>query len=269
MFDFHSDKSTYFNYQYKTAKEYIIPFLEDCFELKSDFKVLEIGCAEAGVLKAFTELGHECVGIELSAGRVNLAQQFLAEEVKANQIRFIIKNIYDIDVEADIGHKFDLVILKDVIEHIHNQELFIGKLKDFLTPQGKVFFGFPPWQMPFGGHQQVSTVKFLSFLPYYHLLPMKLYKKFLRFFGENEQKINGLVEIKETGISIERFERIFKKEGYTQLRRQFFLFNPIYKYKFNLKPRVQFKLLSAIPVFRNFVSTCAYYLIEIRDEQST
>ncbi len=262
MFDFHSDKSTYFNYQYRTAKEYIIPFLEDSFELKADFKVLEIGCAEAGVLKAFLERGHECIGIELMKSRVKLAEQFLEEEVKAGDVRFIAKNIYDIDTEKDIGHKFDLVILKDVIEHIHNQELFIGKLKDFLTPNGKVFFGFPPWQMPFGGHQQISKVKFLSLLPYYHLLPMSVYKKILNLFGETEKRVNELIEIKETGISIERFEQIFKQEGYTQLRRQLFLFNPIYKYKFNLKPRRQFKLISSVPVLRNFMSTCAYYVIE-------
>ena len=262
MFDFHSDKSTYFNYQYQTAKEYIIPFLEDSFELKSEFKVLEIGCAEAGVLKAFLEQGHQCVGIELVESRVKLAEQFLKEDVEKGTVRFIAKNIYDIDIERDIGHKFDLVILKDVIEHIHNQELFIRKLKDFLTPQGKVFFGFPPWQMPFGGHQQKCKSKILSILPYYHLLPMRMYKGVMKAFGETEIKIENMAEIKETGISIERFERIFKKEGYTQLRRQLFLINPIYKYKFNLKPRTQFSLFSSIPVFRNFVSTCAYYVIK-------
>lgn len=263
MFDFHSDKSTYFNYQYRTAKEYIIPFLKDSFELKPDLKVLEIGCAEAGVLKAFLENGHQCVGIELMETRVKLAEQFLEEEVKAGDVRFIAKNIYDIDIEKDIGHKFDLVILKDVIEHIHNQELFIGKLKDFLTPNGKVFFGFPPWQMPFGGHQQKCKSKFLSALPYYHLLPMSVYKGVMNVFGESDVKIENMAEIKETGISIERFERIFKQEGYTQLRRQLFLINPIYKFKFNLKPRHQIGLFSAIPVFRNFVSTCAYYVIEV------
>ena len=262
MFDFHSDKSTYFNYQYQTAKDYIIPFLEDSFELKPEFKVLEIGCAEAGVLKAFLERDHQCVGIELVESRVKLAEQFLEKDVEKGNVRFIAKNIYDIDIDRDIGHKFDLVILKDVIEHIHNQELFIRKLKDFLSPNGKVFFGFPPWQMPFGGHQQKCKSKILSVLPYYHLLPMRMYKGVMKAFGETEIKIENMAEIKETGISIERFERIFKKEGYTQLRRQFFLINPIYKYKFNLKPRAQFGLFSSIPVLRNFVSTCAYYVIE-------
>lgn len=262
MFDFHKDKSTYFNFQYGTSKEYIIPFLEESYDLKPEHKILEIGCAEAGVLKAFTEKGHQCVGIELSAGRVKLAEEFMADEVASNKVRFVTKNIYDIDIEKDIGHTFDLVILKDVIEHIPNQEVFIRKLKDFLSPNGKVFFGFPPWQMPFGGHQQKCSKKFLSLLPYYHLLPMSLYKGILKLGGEPEKIINDLVEIKETGISIERFERICKKEDFKQRKRQFYLINPIYRYKFNLKPRTQFSLFGAIPVLRNFVSTCAYYIIE-------
>lgn len=262
MFEFHSDKSTYFNYQYGTSKEFIIPFIEETFELKSNHKVLEIGCAEAGVLKAFTERGHQCVGIELSDHRVKLAEQFMMEEVSTGNVCFITKNIYDIDIEKDIGHKFDLVILKDVIEHIPNQEVFIRKLKDFLNPDGKVFFGFPPWQMPFGGHQQKCKSKLLSILPYYHLLPMSFYKGLLKLFGETELKVNNLAEIKETGISIERFERIFKGENFTQLRRQLFLINPIYKYKFNLKPRPQSGFLSSIPILRNFVSTCVYYVIQ-------
>lgn len=262
MFDFHSDKSVYFNYQYYTSKEYIIPFLESTFELSPSLKVLEIGCAEAGVLKAFTERGHTCVGIELLQHRVKLAEKFLSEELEEGKIRFLAKNIYDLDIQEEIGHTFDLVILKDVIEHIHDQEKFFRALRQFLSPGGKIFFGFPPWQMPFGGHQQKCKSKLLSVLPYYHLLPMPLYKGMLKLFGETELKVSNLAEIKETGISIERFERIYNSQNYKLLKRQLFLINPIYKYKFKLTPRAQFKLIERIPWVRNFLSTCAYYVLE-------
>jgi len=65
MFEFHQDKRTYFDYQYRTAKEYILPFVRKNHPLPQAAKVLEIGCGEAGVLKAFLEEGCECVGIEL------------------------------------------------------------------------------------------------------------------------------------------------------------------------------------------------------------
>lgn len=261
MFEYHKDKKRYFDIQYRTAKDHILPFLGELFETGTPKKVLEIGCAEAGVLKAFTELGHSCVGIELNPKRIELAEVFMKDELASGKIRFIAKNIYDIDVAQDIGHAFDLVILKDVIEHIHDQERFMKELHQFLNPGGMVFFGFPPWQMPFGGHQQVARNKFLSVLPYYHLLPRPLYKMILKAFGESPSNVEGLLEIKDTGISIERFERIVKRSGYSMLKRKLFLFNPIYEFKFGLKAREQFRILSAIPYFRNYCTTCAYYVI--------
>jgi hypothetical protein len=48
--------------------------------------------------------------------------------------------------------------------------------------------------------------------------------------------------------------------------RNLYLVNPIYQQKFGLKPRKQFRLVAAIPGFRDFVTTCAYYLIRSEDE---
>jgi len=115
--------------------------------------------------------------------------------------------------------------------------------------------------MPFGGHQQICKHKIASKLPFYHLLPKPIYKGVLQSFGEPEGVVKELLEIKDTGISIERFEKILQKENFTVHNRQFFLINPIYEYKFNLKPRKQQSLLASIPYFRNYYSTCAYYLI--------
>lgn len=258
---FHSDKSRYFNIQYRTAKEYIIPFLEDQLDFDQKLNVLEIGCAEAGVLKAFTELHHQCVGIELQPSRVALASEFMKEEIEAGLIRFINKDIYDIDVEKDIGTRFDLIILKDVIEHIPDQARFMSELDGFLKKDGVVFFGFPPWQMPFGGHQQICKSQVLSYLPYYHLLPMSIYKGILKLGGETSQKLIELEEIKETGISLERFEKLCKRADFKIRKKKHFLINPIYKYKFNLRPRKQLALISAVPYLRNFLTTCGYYVI--------
>jgi SAM-dependent methyltransferase len=261
-FDFHKDKQTYFNFQYENAKKYVLPFLTAHVDLKEGTKVLEIGCGEAGVLKAFTEINCICTGIELHNHRLDHARIFMKEEVEAEKITFINRDIYDINTEKDLPHKFDLIILKDVIEHIPQQEKFMARLHDFLAADGKVFFGFPPWQMPFGGHQQICNNKFLSLLPYFHLLPMFLYTFILKLFGESEPKIKALIEIKETGISIERFENICRNERYIVLKKKFYFINPIYEYKFKIKVREQLPVIAAIPWVRNFFTTAVYYLIK-------
>lgn len=229
--------------------------------LKEGTRVMEIGCAEGGVLKAFIDHGCHGTGVELVKRRYEMAIEFLEAELKMDRVKLIQKDIYDIDIENEIEEKFDLIIMKDVIEHIHDQEKLLKKLHQFLQPNGHIFFGFPPWYMPFGGHQQICKSKLLSSLPYYHLLPKFLYKFILRVFGEEKSIIEGLMEIRETGISLERFERIIARTGYSIEKRNLYLINPIYELKFGLKPRLQFYWLAHIPFIRNFFTTCGYYLV--------
>ena len=260
MYEFHKDKEAYFKQQVENAANYVIPFIEKTFPVKQGTKVLEVGCAEAGVLKAFLNKGCTGVGVELSDSRAQMAKDFLKEEIEQGNVRIISKNIYDESFINEFSNQFDLIVLKDVIEHIHDQQRIIIQLKAFLKPGGKIFFGFPPWYMPFGGHQQVCKNKLLSKLPYYHLLPMPVYKMVLKWGGEKDTTIADLAEVKDTGISIERFERCLGKAGLKIDSKTYYLINPIYRYKFGWKPREQNKLISAIPFVRDFFTTCMYYL---------
>ncbi len=257
MFEFHTDKKRYFEIQMENAEEYVIPFIENKFTLKPGTRVLEIGCGEGGVLSAFIKQDCIGVGVELHESRLQLANELLDKEIKDGKIKFIAKDIYKV-TEEESGGKFDLIIMKDVIEHIHDQKKLLQRLHDLLLPNGVIFFGFPPWQMPFGGHQQMCTNKLLSNLPYYHLLPARLYKWILKKF---DQPTEDLLEIKDTGISIERFERIVQLTNYKVVDKIHYLINPIYKYKFGWKARKQLPLLRSIPYIRDYFTTCVYYLI--------
>ena len=263
-FEFHKDKERYFRMQTENAAKSIIPFIEQEFQILKGMKVLEIGCAEGGVLKAFIDKGCKGYGVELSPSRLKKATTFLEKEVNDEMAVLINKNIYDVDFQEEMKGEFDLIILKDVIEHIFDQNKLLDKLRTFLKPNGFIFFGFPPWQMPFGGHQQIARSKVLSKLPYYHLLPMSAYKGVLKLFKETPERIADLVEIKETGISIERFERICKENKYSINQRTYFLINPIYSYKFNLKETKQIGLIAKIPYIRNYLTTGMYYLVQKR-----
>ena len=263
MFDFHTDKEKYFEIQLENAEEYVIPFIEKKFNLKQGDRVLEIGCGEGGVLAAFIKKGCIGVGVELHESRLLLAQELLKKEIEEKKITFISNDIYKV-TEQELGGRFDLIIMKDVIEHIHDQKKLLQRLHDLLLPQGTIFFGFPPWQMPFGGHQQMCKSKLLSKLPYYHLLPKKIYKWILIKFNEPTE---DLLEIKETGISIERFERIIKQTNYKVIDKIHYLINPIYKYKFGWKARKQLPVIKSIPYFRDYFTTCVYYLITQKNNQ--
>ena len=243
MFEFHADRKRYFDIQVLNAEKYVIPFVEEKFPVRPGMRVLELGCGEGGVLKAFINKGCEGVGVELDDSRIEKAKEFLPDDIAAGRLHFVVKDIYYVDVEKDFNGLFDIIVLKDVIEHIHNQPKLIGWMKNFLKPAGIIFFGFPPWYMPFGGHQQICKSK-ISRLPYIHLLPKRLYKWILNNRKEN---VEEMMEIRATGISIERFEKICKEEGYTFLHNKHYFINPIYEWKFGWKPRKQAGLIKAIP----------------------
>lgn len=258
-YDFHHNKDLYFEHQYLNSKYHIVPYLQAHMQILPTHKVLEIGCAEGGVLKAFTDLGCECQGIELSSSKVLSAHKYMSDEIKNGLFHIQCKDIYEVD---SFSESFDIILLKDTIEHIHDQERLLLLLKSFLKPGGLVFLGFPSWYMPWGGHQQICDSKVLMHMPFMHLLPTPAYSSILRLFGEKTQKINDLMEIKETGISSMRLEKIASNLDYNLVDRTIFFINPIYTYKFKIKPWKQPRWLMRIPMLRDCLSTTCFYLLE-------
>lgn len=261
MHERHLNREIYFEEQAYTTEKYVIPFIEEVKKIENGFQVLEIGCAEAGNLKPFLDRGCVCTGVDLSSKHIKNGYLFYSGHPRKDNLHLFEQDIYQWETEA----KFDVIIMKDVIEHIHDQDRFMAFVKRFLKADGAFFLGFPPWQNPFGGHQQMCTNKKLSLLPYFHLLPQKWYARVLKLGGEKDGTINGLLEIKETGITIERFLRIIKKHSYRVKRMEYYFINPNYEVKFGLRPRKQF--FHFIPGFRNFITTACYFVIANEDEK--
>jgi SAM-dependent methyltransferase len=259
MFEFHTNRDAYHRLLHNNAVEHILPFIEQQMVLGPKSRVLEIGSGDGGNLSAFLTLGCKVVGVELDSNLVEFTKQKLNTYLLNGQLNMISSDIYDIDIEKDLGGKFDLVVLKDVIEHIHDQPKLFRRMKEMLSEAGLIFFAFPPWQMPYGGHQQICAGKITSKLPWYHLLPRSWYESILK---KNNEPVEVLMEIRDTGISIEKFETIAKETGYVTARKQLWLVNPVYEHKFGYRARKQLPVLRSIPWFRNFFTTCAYYLLK-------
>lgn len=267
-FDFHQDTDRYFDMQRENAAHYVIPFIEEKRPIRATDRVLEIGCAEGGVLKAFLDRGCTGVGIELLPQRLESARQYLHKELGTGQVQLMAGDIYDVDPQHVFDDLFDIIVLKDVIEHIPDQQRLLYELQGFLNRGGVIFLGFPPWQMPFGGHQQICRHRWLSKFPYMHLLPAGWYRSLLKAAGEPDHVVKELMEIKDTGLSIGQLEEIAQRADYKLVHRQLYLINPIYQYKFNLSARTQLPFVGSLPYIRNFVTTCAYYLLARVEKKS-
>lgn len=258
----HGNRKKYFTEQSVTIKKYVFPMLDSVDKITHETSVLEIGCGEGGNLLEFVEFGcKRVVGIDMAANKIENGKEYFKDVPNSENLELICSDIFDIE---NLG-QFDIILTRDVLEHIHGQEKFMEFVKKFLKPGGKFFLGFPPWQNPFGGHQQLCKSKVLSKLPYYHILPKFMYGPILKLFKETPEKIEALMEIKDTRISIERFERILKKSNYKKDQRIFYFINPNYEVKFGLKPRVIWPVFSWIPYFRNYLITTNYYIVSLKN----
>ena len=255
------NREQYFNEQSYTTLKYVIPYITELMPINVETKVAEIGCGEGGNLKPFLDLGCKVVGIDLSAWKISEGEKLFENHPLKQNITLIAKNIYDITESPEL--KFDLIVMRDTLEHIPNQEKFMEHLKIFLKPNGKVFFAFPPWRMPFGGHQQMCKNKFLSNVPYFHILPKPLYTVVLKLFGESQGAVDGLNEIKDTRISMQKFHKIVKRLNYRIEKQTSYLINPNYEIKFKLKTRKLPAILN-IPYVRDFFITTLYSIVSIK-----
>ena len=253
------NRRQYFDELASTGQKYFLPYIEKYISIEKGLKILEIGCGEGGILLPFAQKGCDVVGVDLDKKKISDATKFFAEE--GAQGKFIAQDVFKLE---ELKHDFDLIICHDVIEHIYDKDEFILKCETMLKPQGYMFMSFPAWQMPFGGHQQACMSKFLSHLPWFHLLPAFLYRFILRLFKEDEPRINELLDIKRCKCPIGKFERVIKTKNFRVLDRLFYFINPHYETKFHLKPRILWRWVGAIPYIRNFFTTTCFYMLKLQ-----
>lgn len=233
-------------------------FLFDYSQFKdvTNKRILEIGCAEAGLLKFYHKKGAVCSGIELSDIRYNNA--LLLD--KRNEI-----NLFQADIcnpksyKKHIKKNFDMIIMRDVIEHIDNKRIALSNIFNILKPGGKLFMSFPPKYCAYSGHQQTISNLFGK-LPYIYMLPDVIYKKYLRLISCPEKKIEYLIMTKKTRISIRKMHEIVNSLGFNILNQSKWFSRPAYAFRFNF-PKIK-NPFSFIPILDEIFSNGVLYLLE-------
>lgn len=259
MKDRYTDRRIYFEELAHTSKEYISKYISAYKEIKSDYLIMEIGCGEGGNLVPFAELGCDVYGIDISPGKIANAIKFFKNEgIKG---KFICCDFTLFDIEPHIG-RYDIIIIHDVIEHIEpeDKQEFLSRAKALLNPSGVIMSAFPSWKMPFGGHQQICRSP-LCRLPFIHLLPERWYERYLKVCNEKNDKVNELLSIRRSRMSIEGFESLCCRTGLKIRDRTLWLINPHYKVKFGLRPVKLHKYISYGKWIRNHLSTSCFYIL--------
>lgn len=233
----------HFYEQKEFTSKYLLPYFQkniNDFETK---KVLEIGCAEGGLLEDMEANGNYAVGIELSEERAAIAKEINP------QLKVIVGDVTDLNLPKKLNEKFDLIIMREVIEHVMDKTAAFDNLNALLKDNGYLFISFPPKRSPFAGHQQIGK-SFLKAIPYLHVLPKPLLKTVAKMFRESDGYIDEIKMHFSTGCTIKEFEKQSARVKLQSIIKELYFFRPIYALRFGL-PKIK---LPNIPIVREYIS---------------
>ena len=242
----------HFYEQKKHTTGYLIPYFEKHIPDYKDKKILEVGCAEGGFIEELQNMGMDVMGLEIEQNRVTIANK------KNPDLKILCADITDPTVVAKFDKKFDFIVMRDTIEHVPDRDSTFENISKMLNEGGYLYITFPPRFSGFAGHQQ-NCRTILKVFPYLHLLPDFLIRLLGKGLNENPQQIKAVIENYRVGLSINAFEKYYKKHGYSPIVKGLFLSRPIYKVRFGVRTiRVP-----NIPLFRElFAFGCEYLLIK-------
>jgi 2-polyprenyl-3-methyl-5-hydroxy-6-metoxy-1,4-benzoquinol methylase len=233
----------HFYEQVKYTKEYLLPYLQKRIPEFHKKKVFEVGCAEGGLVSVLQEMGMQVTGLELSDERAQIAKE------KNPALKVIVGDITDPSLSEKVGEVYDVIIMREVIEHVQNKYAAFRNLEALIKDDGYLFISFPPKHSPFAGHQQIGK-SFLKAIPYLHRLPKSFLKIIAKLFNEEPGYIDEIKLHYSTGCSIKEFELHCAIRNFKPIKKDFYLFRPIYALRFGL-PTIK---LPKIPVLHEVVS---------------
>lgn len=250
----------YWKYQYELGKKFIVPYSLEMGCFKRGDKVFEVGSAEGGVLAAFVESGgEEATGTDIATDRIEMGGRI--SNILGLKIDFSNHNIITEEIPNEWKNKFDLVLLRDVIEHLDDTAVALRNIRRIIKPGGFLFVSFPPYYSAFGGHQHTLGNK-LGNLPYIHLLPNKIFQMIIS--GGREADIEEVRRLQKIRLTTKKFEKALRVNEYDIFKREFYLLRPVYKMKFGL-PAIKLTALSSLPLVKNFISLEALYVLKKKE----
>lgn len=230
--DFRSWSDYYRHYQTMLARRFLMPFMEEHGVTLTGKRLLDVGCGDGGCTATFAERAEHCLGIDIGDFPWTPGGNF----------EFRKGDILDESVARSVEGRFDIVVLRDVIEHIGDKRRLMAHVKRAADGAGSALVTFPPFYSPFGAHQQVELRGSpLRYAPFMHWHP-------------------SLRHIASTRMTVTGFERLAARSGMRVRARRLYLIRPSFELRYGL-PTVVFPIPWAAGV-REMLCSGATYLLD-------
>jgi len=102
--------------------------------LKSNIRVIDIGCGGGIVSEPLSNMGYDVTGID--ASEINISSAKVHAEKSNSSAKYFCSSA---EKFAGQKKKFDVVVALEIIEHVNNIPLFLDSLAKLLKPGGLMF----------------------------------------------------------------------------------------------------------------------------------
>jgi SAM-dependent methyltransferase len=250
----------YWGYQYRLGEEVLVPYLREIGAFSDGNSVAEVGSAEGGVLAAFVVGGAKnALGTDIVQSRLDHGAKI--STIAELPLEFVYQDIVDGIVPDSWLGAYDLILLRDVIEHLDDATKALSNIRKMLKPNAYLFVTFPPYHSPFGGHQH-TVANFWGKFPYIHLLPDFLFHSLIASGRKND--IAEVKRLQKIRLTPKKFVESAHKAGFSISHEDFYMLRPVYKMKFGL-PTLKLTAISSIPLVKGLFSLEAAYLLRNRE----
>lgn len=247
----------YWGYQFLLATHVLVPLLRQQGVFREGMRVFEFGCGEAGVLGAFAHAGaQETVGADISAYRIEVGRRIAG--VCGLPLQLEVRDLLSDSLPSAWHHHFDVVLLRDVIEHLDSPSKALQVVRELLSPCGAVLVTFPPYYSPFGGHQHLLQTR-SGMIPWVHVLPKPLFEWIIRRSSRpaDQEEVRRLRHIR---LTIRRFEQAVHQTGFVVAHRSLYLLRPVFRFKFGL-PALQLPAILSGSILAEMCAMEALYIL--------
>lgn len=250
----------YRKYQETLARRYLIPTLEAWSVSLEGRALLEVGCGDGGCAAEFHREGCRVTALDIDDRLVGISTELNRRD--GLEINTYVGDITREDCPGLHEGPFDLIVLRDVVEHIETLQTALRIMRVHLNDRGVMFVVFPPYYSPYGGHQQILPRKKLGFipynkLPYLQLLPNALFNRIIA--GESPAN-SEVARLRGIRLTLSRFERETRAAGFEITQRKLYLSRPTFSLRYGM-PVIGASFLGRVPGLRELVTTAGYFLL--------